>query len=241
MNLLCKPMLGALLSAGIVVLGGCGWHPEPAGPMETMPINVNLGSAERSKMELDLAAGELTLSGGASNLLEGNIEYNIPTWKPDLHVSNIGSSTDIVLKQPERHGFPGAGNHRYKWNLQVNNRVLLDVRINCGAGKQELKLGDTNLRSLTVHIGAGEVNVDLRGHPTRDYNVAVSGGVGHARVLLPSDVGIWAEAHGGIGHIDISGLTKKGDHWENSLYDSAKVNIHVKVEGGIGHIEIHAE
>lgn len=240
MNLLGKPMLGALLSAGIVVLGGCGWHPEPAGPTETMPINVNVGSAERSKVELDLAAGELTLNGGASNLLEGTVEYNIPTWKPVLHVSKIGSSTDVVLKQPETHGFPGGGHH-YKWDLQVNDRVLLDVSINCGAGKQDLKLGNTNLRSVTVHIGAGEVNLDLRGHPARDYNVSVSGGVGHARVLLPSDAGIWAEAHGGIGHIDITGLTKKGDHWENSLYDSAKVNLHVKVEGGIGQIEIHAE
>ena len=71
--------------------------------------------------------------------------------------------------------------------------------------------------------------------------VAVSGGVGQARVRLPAGVGIWAEAHGGIGHIDVQGLTKKDDHWENDLYDSAKTNIRVKVEGGIGQIEIHAE
>lgn len=230
----------AVVGVSAFALASCDMHVDHTGPLETMPVNVALGSAERSKLELDMAAGELDLSGGANSLLQGTIEYNVPSWKPEIHTSNVGTSTDVTIKQPEQHGF-GGGDHRYKWDLEVNNNVLLDVAVNCGAGKQDLKLGDAKLRSVTVHIGAGEVELDLRGHPTRDYDVAISGGVGHARVTLPTDVGIWAEAHGGIGHIDVQGLQKKGDHWENAAYDTAKVNVHVKVEGGIGHIEILAD
>jgi N-terminal domain of toast_rack, DUF2154 len=235
-----RTVLTAVLGVSVFTLIGCDLHVDRTGPLETMPINVPLGSAERSKLELDLAAGQLNLNGGAAGLLQGSIEYNVPSWKPEVHTSNIGSSIDVVIKQPEGHGFSG-GNHQYNWNLSVSNNVLLDVAINCGAGKQDLKLGDAKLRSVTVHIGAGEVNLDLRGQPTRDYDVAISGGVGHAKVNLPTGVGIWAEAHGGIGHIDVRGLQKNGNHWENDAYDTAKVNVHVKVEGGIGQIEILAE
>jgi hypothetical protein len=78
----------------------------------------------------------------------------------------------------------------------------------------------------------------LRGHPTRDYDVEGSGGVGQATVHLPQEVGIRAEAHGGLGSINVTGLEKTGDHYENSLYDKAKVNLRLKVEGGIGQINI---
>jgi predicted membrane protein len=101
-----------------------------------------------------------------------------------------------------------------------------------------MDLGDLSLRSVTVHMGAGQVDLDLEGHPSRDYDVNISGGVGQATVRLPHDVGIRAEAHGGIGSINVTGLEKKGGAWENDLYDNAKVNVRLKVEGGIGEIRI---
>lgn len=230
----------AALGIAFLSLCACDFHPPQVGPTETFPVNVELGNAERSKLELDLAAGELHLRGGQGpQLLQGSIEYNVPAWKPVVHTAVIGSSTDVTIKQPEgRHGGPKV---RYVWNLEVNRDVLLDVTVNCGAGQEHLELGNTKLRSVNVQIGAGQVELDLRGHPTRDYDVSVRGGVGQAVVHLPQDVGIWAEAHGGIGHIEVQGLSKKGDHWENSNYDLAKVNVHVKVEGGIGQIQLLAE
>lgn len=87
-------------------------------------------------------------------------------------------------------------------------------------------------------MGAGQVELDLRGQPKRDYDVNVSGGVGQATIHLPQGVGVRADAHGGIGSIDVTGLTKQGDHYENDLYDKAGVNIRLKVEGGVGQINI---
>jgi hypothetical protein len=235
----CRPALLTLVGAGLITLEGCGdFRPERPGPMETLPVSVPLGTAERSKLELNLAAGELNLTGGASGLLEGSLDYNVPSWKPEVRTSVVGSSTDIVIKHPERHGIPGGGHIR--WDLRVSDKVLLDVAIHAGAGKQRIELGDAKLRSVEVNIGAGQVDLDLRGRPTRDYDISVSGGVGQASVKLPHDVGIWAEAHGGIGNISVSGLQKKDGHWENDLYDNAKVNVHVRVQGGIGEINISA-
>jgi N-terminal domain of toast_rack, DUF2154 len=235
-----KKLVPALAVLGFLWSAACDFRPGPVGPTETFPVNVDLGTAERSKIELNMAAGELNLRGsGGDKLLQGSIEYNMPEWKPDVHTSVVGSSTDVTIRQPASHRF--GGHARYVWNLEVNKDVLLDVTVNCGAGQNRLELGNTKLRSVSVHIGAGQVDLDLRGHPTRDYDVAVHGGVGQATVRLPQDIGIWAQAHGGIGHIEVRGLTKKGGHWESAGFDEAKVNVRVQVEGGIGQIEILAE
>jgi hypothetical protein len=227
-----------LVGGGTLLLEACNFQPAHTGPMETFPVDVPLGNSERAKIEINLSAGEVTLEGGGNSLLQGSIDYNVPAWKPQLHIVNVGSSTDVTIKQPEGHKL--GGNVHYVWDLRVSNSPLLDIAINCGAGHQKLTLGETKLRSLKVNIGAGQVDVNLQGHPTRDYDVAISGGVGQATVRLPQGVGILAEAHGGIGSINVEGLQKKGDHWENELYDTAKVIVHAKVEGGIGEIRLIA-
>ena len=66
----------------------------------------------------------------------------------------------------------------------------------------------------------------------------IDGGVGQTEIRLPQGVGIWAEAHKGIGSVNITGLEKNGDHWENDLYNKAKVTVKLQVNGGIGEIRI---
>jgi hypothetical protein len=224
------------LAVGVLTLAACQFDHERAGPLQEEPVSVDLGNTERANVELNMGAGEMNVRSGANKLLEGKFEYNVSGWKPELHTSNIGSHATITIRQPE-HVHVG-GSTRYLWDLHLSNRVLLDLALQCGAGKAQLDLGDLELRSVDVHMGAGQVDLDLRGKPSRDYDVNISGGVGQATVHLPQDVGVMAEAHGGLGSITVTGLQKRGDYWQNDLYDTAKVNVRLKVEGGIGEIRI---
>jgi predicted membrane protein len=125
--------------------------------------------------------------------------------------------------------------------LKLNDTVPLDVALDLGAGEARMNLGSTNLRSVEVNMGVGEVTLDLRGKPARDYNVNINGGVGHAKVYLPSDVGVIATAKGGIGDINVRGLEKREGRWINTRHENAPVTIHLDVKSGIGQIEIIAE
>jgi len=226
-----------LLPAGfLLLLTACQFDNSPAGPTRETSVHIDRQNAERANITFDMAAGELDLNGGAKELLEGRFEFNRPDWEPKVETSRNGSHAVIQISQPHQSHL--GGNSRYRWDLQLNNQVLVDLTINCGAGQARLNLGDLTLRSLTTHMGAGQVDLDLRGKPTHDYDVDISGGVGQATVHLPQDVGIWAEAHGGLGSLTVTGLDKKEDHWANSLYDKAKVNVRIKVRGGIGEIRI---
>jgi hypothetical protein len=232
-------LLSALLIvAPALLLAACDFDQTATGPLKDEPFSLDRGSVDRANIELNMGAGEMKLRGGAEKLIEGRFEYNVPAWKPQVQTSINGTHATVTIRQPEH--FNVGGHKRYVWDLQLNNQVVTDLALNCGAGQARLDLGDLTLRSIEVHMGAGQVNLDLRGKPTRDYDVNISGGVGQATIHLPEGVGIWAQAHGGLGSITVTGLDKQGDHWQNNLYDSSKVNVRVKVEGGIGEIRIIA-
>jgi hypothetical protein len=60
-------------------------------------------------------------------------------------------------------------------------------------------------------------------------------------VHLPAEAGIYAEAHGGIGSINVRGLHHEGGHWVSESYDQAENKIRIDVQGGIGEIRLIAD
>ncbi len=228
----------SFLGVVAILLGSCscGFDTTPSGPMQQASVHIDRGSTERANVRLDMKAGQMNVRGGASQLVDGTFSYNVPEWKPKVRSDNSGSQAEIEITQPSAGNF--GGNHKYMWDLAMNDQVALDLAVHCGAGQAKLDLGDLDLRRVQVHMGAGQVDLDLRGKPTHDYQVEIQGGVGQASIHLPEDVGVWAEAHGGLGSITVTGLDKKEDHWENNLYNKAKTNVRLKVEGGIGEVRI---
>ncbi len=225
----------AVLS-GCVWLGGCGFAHVATGPDRNDSIHLDSAKIEKANVELDMGAGQMNIDGGAEKLLDGTFTYNVDDWKPTVTDTTNGSHATVTIKQP--HGSTSGSNTKNIWDLHLNDHILTDLTINCGAGQARLNLGTLALRNLEVHMGAGQVRLDLSGEPTHDYEVKIEGGVGQADVRLPKGVGIYAEAHGGIGSVTVTGLEKKGDHWENDLYNKSKVTVKLEVNGGIGEIKI---
>jgi hypothetical protein len=221
---------------GCFCLSGCDFDPVVTGPERNDPVHLDGGTAERANVELDMGAGQLNIGGGAAKMLDGTFTYNVDSWKPVVSSSINGNHATVTIKQP--NGARGGGKTKYVWDLNLNDHILTDLTINCGAGQAQLTLGTLLLRNLEVHMGAGQVKLDLSGEPTHDYEVKIEGGVGQAEIRLPKDAGVWAEAHGGIGSVNVTGLQKHGDHWENDLYNKAKVTVKLEVNGGVGEIRI---
>src|SRR4051812_47269610 len=222
----------ALVFSSALLTSSCEYDHVVTGPPQEVPVSIERGSVDHANIELDMGAGELAVRGGADKLINGSFQFNIPSGEPHVRSSISGTHATITIEQPKNMHL--GGNQRYRWDLDLNNQVLTDLALNCGAGQARLNLGDLALRTLTVHMGAGQVDLDLRGTPARDYDVDVSGGVGQATIKLPRNVGIRAEAHGGIGQIDVTGLEKRDGYYQNGLWDNAKVNVRLKVQGGIG-------
>jgi hypothetical protein len=220
-------------------LAGCVVTRDARGPVEYESRAIELDASERVRVNLDMGAGDLKVSGGTQKLLQAYFNYNVPDLKPEVHYTTDAGTGELRVEQPSHRS--RIGNLKYEWDLRLSDLVPLDVHVNFGAGEAQLDLGSLDLRSVQVDMGVGKLQLDLRGNPKHDYDVKVSGGVGEATVRLPANMGIDAQASGGIGNIDVRGLRKEGAHWVNDAYREAGVKIHVNVEGGIGSIRLIAE
>jgi hypothetical protein len=213
-------------------------------PGETIHESVHIDlakakDAERVDVRLEMNAGELRVNGGAKELVESDFTYNVAGWKPEVRFERTGLRGELLIKQGGHSG--SLGTAKNEWQVNLNESVPLDFTLQCGAGDNRLFLGGLDLRDVEVNLGAGRVELDLRGkQPTHDYSVRINGGVGEADVKLPADTEIVAEASGGLGGIDVHGLEKQDGEWRNSAPRS-KATIHLEVHGGIGQIRIDAQ
>jgi hypothetical protein len=239
MNARLFPLLAAVLvlSAG---LSACDIHSAHSGPAQYDAQSVEMDASELVHVNLRMGAGDLRLTDGAQKLMRADFTYSVPSWKPEVRYTSSNGRGDLTIEQPKSTGVH-LGNTKYRWDLQLSNKVPMNLTVNFGAGQARLDLGSLLLRGVELHMGVGQLDMDLRGKPRHDYNVNIHGGVGQATVRLPADAGIYAEAHGGIGSIDVRGLRREGGHWVSETYDHASAKIRLDINGGIGEIKVIAD
>jgi N-terminal domain of toast_rack, DUF2154 len=227
-----------LALAASVVFSGCAIQ-TVSGPVRHEARTIDLDTSETARVDLQMGAGELRVDGGAQGLADVDFNYNVPAWKPAIRYHSFAGRADLSIRQPGGGGH--MGNTKYDWDLRLNNEIPIDLLVRFGAGEARLNLGSLNLRSIEVEMGVGEIRMDLRGAPKRDYSVRIRGGIGEATVYLPTNTGIYAKAQGGLGEIKVRGLRRESQHWVNDWYESAKPQVRIEVEGGIGQINLIAE
>ncbi len=200
---------------------------------------VELGGAKTVRARLEMGAGLLRLSGGSSRLLDADFQYGRAEGRPrvEYHVSGDEGQLDVT----EEQNHVRFGNSRSEWDLRFAENVPLDLRLDMGAGENNLRLAKLTVNHLEVHMGAGELNLDLTGVRTNHLDAIVEGGAGQARIHVPKDIGTRIQASGGIGTINVRGLTRDGDAYVNEAYGKTPETIDMTVNGGVGEIDLIGE
>ncbi len=200
---------------------------------------VDLQGAKSAHATLDIAAGQLTINGGASHMLEADFKYSYSFDAPrvDYHVDGGVGQLHISQESHSVH----FGRSENDWNLHFSKDIPLELKVDMGAGQGNLHFRDVPLTRLDLNLGAGQMDVDFTGDRKTDLTADIEGGVGQANIRLPKNVGVIAHASGGIGSIDVHGLKHDGDSYTNDAYGKSPATIHLKVEGGIGQITLNVE
>jgi N-terminal domain of toast_rack, DUF2154/Domain of unknown function (DUF5668) len=191
---------------------------------------------EPVQVRIQMPAGELELSGGASKLMEADFNYDEAEGKPGISYHVSGSTGQLDITQPGKKFHMGPTHNN--WDLRFAKDIPLELKLEMGAGRSELKVGGLSLTRLEINMGAGQVTTDLTGDWKKDLDAEIHGGVGHALIRLPMDVGVRVHATGGIGSISADGLKREGDEYVNELYGKSPVSLRLDVSGGIGNIEL---
>ena len=225
----------AILVAG--ALSMCGCVVETAGPTQHDFRSIELDKSEMVRVNLKMGAGHLRVGSGTQKLMRADFSYNILSWKPYVRYNSTAGHGDLTIEQPGT-SHTHLGNTHYEWDVRLSREVPVDLRVNFGAGDAEMDVGSLALQNIDVDMGVGKLQLDLRGNPKRNYEVRIRGGVGEVTVRLPADVGVYAEAEGGIGEIKTTGLRREGRRYTNEAYQHSKVTIRLDVRGGVGAIRL---
>jgi hypothetical protein len=235
---------GFLIAMATVGFTACGHGDRNSfGPLQRESQTVELSDFEKSKSErvdvdLRMGTGELHVKGGAAKLVEADFTFQDPRLRPVIRYTPGSLHSEVRIEEPHA-GI--SGNGRYEWDLRLHDGTPLDLTTNLGAGNVEMTLGTLALRYVEIHMGVGNLDLDLRGTPQHDYDVQVKGGVGNATIHVPSHVNIVADAKGGVGNISARGLEKHNGQWFNKQPADSKASIHLDIKGGVGNIDLIAE
>src|SRR5919112_3646212 len=230
-----------MMAATAVLAGACGTQPggsQQVGKMQEESKSVALKNADSVRAQLKMGAGELHITGGADQLMEGDFAYNVSDWKPKVSYDVSGGKGELVVKQGGANSGSLGAKARNEWDISFNDEVPTDLVVAVGAGESDLDLDSLTLKGVDLQMGAGKTTVDLTGDYAQGFDASIEGGVGEATVLLPSKVGVKAKAAGGLGTINAKGLKKVGDSYVNDAYGESDVNLSVDVKGGVGEINL---
>ena len=231
----------AMMAATALLAGACGTQDggtQQVGEMQRESKSIQAQDAQAVRSKLQMGAGELNITGGADQLMEGEFSYNVSDWKPMASYDVSGERGELVVKQGSGGGVRLGGDARNEWDITLNDEVPTDLVVEMGAGESDLDLDSLTLTGLDLQMGAGKTTVDLTGDYAQDFEASIQGGVGEATVLLPSEVGVKAKVEGGLGKINAKGLKREGDSYVNDAYGNSGVTLSVDVQGGVGEINL---
>jgi hypothetical protein len=232
-------ILIALVLFAALPLAGCSSEAR-VGALRSESQSVDLGDAKSVRVEINLGAGNLELTGGAEKLLEANFNYNVAKLKPEVEYTN----GTLVVRQPDVRGLPtlqGIADYRNEWGLHLNDEVPMDLSVDVGAGTSDLQLAGLSLTRLDITLGAGIYTVDLSGDWARDLDVTIDAGAAEVRVQLPKNVGARIKVEEGPHLIEATSLARDEDGYTNAAYGKSDVTMQVDIKAGIGRINLEVE
>lgn len=227
------------MTVGIaLVLAGCapGYR---VGELRTESETVEVGDAETVRVEIEMGAGDLEVTGGAQDLLEADFTYNVDRLEPSVEYSD----GELVVDQPGARGIPfeGISGFRNEWALRLKDGIPMDLSVTLGAGTSDLRLADLALTGLHFDQGAGTSTVDLTGDWASDLEAVIETGAADLTVRLPKDLGVRVEVSSGPTAVTAPGFSRDGTVYTNAAYGSADVNLRIAINAGIGVIKLELD
>lgn len=227
--------LSVIMGTSVLVLSGC-FSFIPNNKMREEAILVEKDKVKALEVDIDLGVGELTVSSGAKEWVEGKADYNIKKLAPQVDYDVHGDTGEVDIQHKGSTKL-GISNIKNTWAIQLNDSIPMDLTVETGASLANLDLQGLQLEKLDIDAGVGDVTVNLGGDWKKSFKTSIETGVGQTTVILPSKVGVKLTTEKGIGSSNIEGLVSKGQGvYVNEAYDKADVVLEVHSELGVGDI-----
>lgn len=199
---------------------------------------VTLDGATAARAMLDLGIGELTIGGGASELLDATFAYNVPAWRPELAYEVCDGVGLLALRQPPGHRSHGVANARNRWDLRFADKVPLDLALRFGMVEGTLSLGNLALEGLRLEIGTGDLTLDLSETNARTLNVPIQAGVLNLKLIVPVNTGVQVEVRSPVLTVQARGWQRARHIWVNDAYGATPETMRIAIDCGVASVTL---
>ena len=203
-----------------------------------------LSQVEDGEVQIKMQVGSIRIGAlppNSSFLIVGDIELSeFENLRDELQIS--GDSLYYKLSSDGQQYHPEWILNQNEdldknWDLLLNQDLPLDLRIENGVGKSEIKLSDINLSGLDIRGGVGEITIYMPSKGNLKANI--KSGVGKLVVYLPSNLPAQIKIDNGLGNVSILGdFTQKNGRYFTQNYKSSSDFVELIVDGGVGNIRI---
>lgn len=219
----------ALVALGLWFLVAALW-PRKTTNQET--LDIPLAGAQRGEARITFGAGELTIGRGRPGMLvsgrfEGGALYR------------SAGPGHVEVKPDTADGWPMTGQAN-RWDIGLTPEVPLDLRLDTGASRATIDLGDLHIRLLEIRTGASETRVRLPARAGQSW-VRTETGVSSLRLEVPHGVAARIRTRMALGRTDVdeSRFLRTADGFMSPDYEQNPNRVDIDVQGGVGAVTIH--
>jgi hypothetical protein len=203
----------------------------PSGRRVTEDLSIPLDGAQDAAIRIGYGAGTLTVGSAArGQLVEGTCLGGV--------MARTSAPGQVDLSQDTRSGLPWL-EQPSRWTIGLTTEVPLDLKLDVGASRTDLDLGETRLRSLDLHTGASETRVRL---PVAAGLTRVTANAGAASLTFEVPPGVAARIRTrmalGSTEIDETRFPPTVGGYESPDFATATDRVEIDVQGGVGSLRI---
>lgn len=226
-----KVLILAIL--GAFLLSGCdlpipGLPQLEVGEVRTKELLVSLDDAESAEVLLRFGAANFHLKPGATELLEGEVTYNVDELEPDTeYSSSAGKARVEISPQGEIRRLP-TERVRNDWEVWLTKQIPLSLRIEAGAFSGDFELSGLRLEDLEMRTGAARTTVSFaEPNPQGLERIEIETGASEFDIL-------------GLGYANFEEMTFKSGLGRYTLDFAGALNrsAQVRIETGVSQVTI---
>lgn len=230
-------MLGVVLAVPALCVGAWTIRTWQAERERQVQHTIPAGSARTASARIIQHSGDLTLAGGAGELLDAAFTYNRDVWQPDVTYTISDTHGTLAVAQSGRNRGPSPGS-RYQANLRLGADLPLDLTIDTHSVTSTLQLGGLPLQRAEISVTQGRSVIDLRGAWRQNTDLIITNDLGDITLRLPRDVGVRVKGNQARDIAAASDLLVRGSVYTNAAYGVSPISLYVDVTTYDAHVRL---
>lgn len=223
-------ILGAFLLVACDISSIPGLPKLEVGELRTKELLVPLGDAESAEVVLRFGAANFHLNSGATELLKGEVTYNVGQLEPETEYSTSAGKARVEISPRRGTEIRGLPTERVRndWEVWLTKEIPLSLRIEAGAFSGEFDLSGLRLVNLEMRTGAARSTVSFEEpNPQELEKIEIETGASEFDIL-------------GLGYANFEEMTFKSSLGRYTLDFTGPLNrsAEVRIETGISQVTI---